>query len=109
MTNQKEYKKLLKAVVAYRNTMMEKLNISTNEYFKIYSEQRATGMRTKFWGMRNGNTFTKIVKYIKKNPNVKVGYNLYSVKANQVISLRMSSHSMPDAVNIGFKFSGKSK
>lgn len=109
MTNQKEYKKLLKAVVEYRNTMMEKLKISTDDYYKIYSEQRATGMRTKFWGMHQDGTFTKIVKYIKKNPTVKVGYNLYSAKANQVISLRMSSHGMPDAVNIGFKFSGKSK
>ena len=108
--NKAEYKNLLKKVVEYRNEMCSKLKITHNDYYKIYSEIRQKGMRTKFWGARN-DVFIKVQKYIKKNPYVKVGDNLYHVDVNYIGGRQTAPYfyHRQEAVNISFKFTGKSK
>ena len=107
--SKKEYQALLKAVIEYRNEMCAKLKITSNDYYKIYSEIRKNGMRTKFWGARN-DVFVKVQKYIKKNLYVKVGDNLYWADVNQCDIRKPQLHlGMADFVNIKFTYTSKCK
>ena len=80
-----DYQQLVPALREYRKKMMQAIGMKPGEgYYRIYTEKRACGARTKYWAVNREFRTTSIADYVAKNPTITVGYETYEVVFRRV-------------------------
>lgn len=80
-----DYQQLVPALREYRKKMMQAIGMQPGEgYYRIYTEKRACGARTKYWATNREFRTTSIADYVAKNPTITVGFDIYEVEFRRV-------------------------
>ena len=80
-----DYQQLVPALREYRKKMMQAIGMQPGEgYYRIYTEKRACGARTKYWATNREFRTTSIADYVAKNPTITVGFDIYEVVFRRV-------------------------
>ena len=80
-----DYQQLVPALREYRKKMMQAIGMQPGEgYYRIYTEKRACGARTKYWATNREFRTTSIADYVAANPTITVGYETYEVVFRRV-------------------------
>ena len=80
-----DYQQLVPALREYRKKMMQAIGMKPGEgYYRIYTEKRACGARSKYWATNREFRTTSIADYVAANPTITVGYETYEVVFRRV-------------------------
>jgi len=80
-----EYQQLVPALREYRKEMMQAIGMKPGEgYCRIYTEQRACGARTKYWGVTREFRTTSMLDYVSAHPTITVGLYTFEVEMRRV-------------------------
>ena len=75
---QEEYNQLVPYMILYRESLMESVKIKKGRY-RLYTEKRSYGGRTKFWLSGNSFPVKKVSTLIKSRDTFMIGINEYMV------------------------------
>ena len=74
-----EYARLVEATKTLRAEIRKATGLEYGHYYRVYTEPRAYGLRSKFFWCRQGFPMAAITKYIADNPVFSVNGNIYEV------------------------------
>lgn len=70
------------AFCAYRRKMHDAIKLYSSDYFRLFTEKRMRGVRTKYWMSRRSLPVQRIFDYINQNPTFTAGGRTYAVSAD---------------------------
>jgi len=80
-----EYQQLVPALREYRKEMMQAIGMKPGEgYCRVYTEKRACGARTKYWGITRYFRTTSMLDYVAAHPTITVGLYTFEVEMRRV-------------------------
>ena len=74
-----EYARLVEATKTLRAEIRKATGLECGHYYRVYTEPRAYGLRSKFYWCMPGFPMAAITKYIADNPVFTVGDSIYEV------------------------------
>jgi hypothetical protein len=81
-----EYTRLVEATKVLRREIRKATGLQFDHYHRIFTEPRAYGLRSKYWGYRKDFPVSQVKKYIADNPVFAVGNSTYEVSMYAVPS-----------------------
>lgn len=79
-----EYTRLVEATKVFRREIRKATGLQFRHYHRIFTEPRAYGLRSKYWGYGKDFPVSQVVKYVADNPVFAVGNSTYQVSINIV-------------------------